>query len=108
MNRTLASRLKNRVEIWEVGKKDTDCGIIPDPKKIKTVWANIVPQSGSLVNGEANTDYNNTRFKIKIRKTEILSSNYIIFQGKRYDIDYILPDYKNNSFIELFVTLKTE
>ena len=108
MDRTLASRLKNRIEIWDVGKKDTDYGIIPDPKKIKTVWANIVPQSGSLVNGEANTDYNNTRFKIKIRKTEILSSNYIMFQGKRYDIDYILPDYKNNSFIEIFATLKTE
>lgn len=108
MNRTLACRLKNRIEIWEPGEIDTDYGIIPDPKKIKTVWANIVPQSGSLISGEANTEYNNTKFKIKIRKTEILSSYYIVFQGRRYDIDYILPDYKSNSFIEILATLRTE
>ena len=108
MNRTLASRMKNKIEIWEVGEQETEYGIIPNPKKVKTVWANIVSQSGSMVNGEANTDYNNTRFKIKIRKTEISSSNYIIFQGRRYDIEYILPDYKSNSFIEILAVLRTE
>ena len=108
MERTLASRLKNRIEIWTPGEKEGEFGLEPDPHKIKTVWANIVPQSGSLRSGEANTEYNNTNFKIKVRKTEILSNYYIIFQGKRYDINYILPDYKNNKFLEIFATLRTE
>lgn len=108
MNRTLASRLKNRIEIWTPGEIEGEYGIEPDPKKVKTIWANIVPQSGSLINGEANTEYNNTKFKIKVRKTDLKSSYYIMFQGRRYDIDYILPDYKNNNFIEILATLRTE
>ena len=108
MDKILASKLKNRIEIWDPGEKDSDYGITTDPILVKTIWANIVPRTGNLSLGEANTEYNNTKFKIRVRKTEIESSYYIVFKEKRYSIDYILPDYKNNNFLEIYATLRQE
>ena len=104
----LSSRLKNRIDIY---KKEIGPGLVGSTYKdvlVKKVWAEIKFQSGNMLNGSGDTEVNNTRFKIRIRKTEIDTSHYIKFKGLVYEIEYIYPDFKNNSFIELFVKLKTE
>lgn len=104
----LSNRLKNRIEVYKKNKVQGKIGDTYEEVLVKKLWAEIKFQSGSIVNGEGDTEANNTRFKIRIRKTEIDTTHIIKFKGLVYEIDYIYPDFKSNSFIELFVKLKTE
>lgn len=103
-----ASRLKNRIEVYKKNKVQGEIGDTYEEILVKKLWAEIKFQSGSIVNGEGDTESNNTRFKFRVRKTEIDTTHIIKFKGLVYEIDYIYPDFKNNSFIEIFVKLKTE
>lgn len=104
----LSSRLKNRIEVYAKEKVSGKIGTTYEDVLVKKLWAEIKFQSGNMLNGSGDTEANNTRFKIRIRKTKIDTSHYIKFKGLAYEIEYIYPDFKNNSFIELFVKLKTE
>lgn len=103
-----ASRLKNRIAIYKREKVKGGIGNTYKDVFIKNIWAEIKFSSGSMTKGEGDTEANNTRFKIRTRKTVIDTSHYIEYKGLEYEIEYIYPDFKNNSFIELFVKLKTE
>lgn len=105
---SLSSRLKNRIEVYKKNKVEGKIGDTYKEVLVKKLWAEIKFQSGSIVNGEGDTESNNTRFKFRVRKTEIDTTHIIKFKGLVYEIDYIYPDFKNNRFIELFVKLKTE
>ncbi len=104
----LSSRLKNRIAIYKREKVKGGLGKSYEDVFVKNIWAEIKFSSGSMIKGEGDTESNNTRFKIRIRKTTIDTSNYIKYKDLLYEIEYIYPDFKNNSFIELFVKLKTE
>ena len=108
MKKTLASRLNNRIEIWRNLKIETKLGSSNEPSLLKNIWADIVPLSGKLSTGEANTSYSERSFKIIIRKIDIKQSDFIIFRKKRFDIDYIIPDFNSNSFLEIKATLRIE
>ena len=105
---SFSSKLKNRIEVYKREKIQGKTGDTYEDKLIKKLWSEIKFQSGNIINGEGDTEANNTRFKIRIRKTEIDTSCYIKYKGLVYEIEYIYPNFKNNSFIELFVKLKTE
>ncbi|MBC2855252.1 phage head closure protein [Cetobacterium sp. 2A] len=104
----LSSRLRNRIGIYKKENIKGKLGTSYEDILIKKVWAEIKFQSGSIVNGEGDTAANNTRFKIRIRKTDIKADYHIVYKGLIYDIEYIYPDFKKNSFIDLMVKLKTE
>lgn len=106
--KVLASKLNNRMEVWKNQQIDTELGVSIKPICYRKIWGDIVPQSGNLNQGEANTEYNNTRFKITIRRIEIETTDWFVFKGKTYNIDYILPDYNTNKYMQVYVTLKTE
>lgn len=106
--KSLSSRLNNRIEIWGEIKEESDIGEIVKNKLLKKVWADIVPQSGSISNGQGETTVSNTKFKARMRKTEISSSNFIIFKGLKYEIEYILPDFNKNNFIDVYLKLSAE
>ncbi|MGL5617395.1 MAG: head-tail adaptor protein [Sarcina sp.] len=108
MMKNQASRLKNRIEVYKKNKVQGKIGDTYEEILVKKLWAEIKFQSGSIVNGEGDTEANNTRFKFRVRKTEIDTTHIIKFKELVYEIDYIYPDFKNNSFIEIFVKLKTE
>lgn len=103
-----SSKLKNRIAIYKREKVQSGLGTTYEDILVKKIWAEIKFQSGSLINGEGYTEANNTRFKIRIRKTEIDASHYIKYKDLVYEIEYIYPDFKSNSFIDLLVKLKTE
>lgn len=106
--KSLSSRLNNRIELWEEVEEKIDIGIITNERFVKKIWADIVPQSGLVTNGPGETEPNITKFKIRIRKTVISSSNFIIFKNKKYEINYILPDFNKNAFMDIFANLYTE
>ena len=104
----LSSRLKNRIEVYAKRKVAGKIGTTYEDVLVKKLLAEIKFQSGNMINGEGNTEANNTRFKIRIRKTEIDTSQYIKFKGLIYEIEYIYPDFKKNGFMDLMAKLKTE
>lgn len=106
--KTLASKLNNRIEIWGNTLIESPLGDSTEETLIKKVWADIAPTGGSLKNGDGNTEYSEVKAKIKIRKTDISDKNWIIYQGLRYDIDYILPNFDKNHYLDIFTTLNLE
>lgn len=107
--KSLAGKLNCRIEVWGKVKEKTDLGTTYEEKLIKKVWANIQPRSGKISKGDSNTEFNSVNFLIRIRKTEIDGeSNYIMYKGQRYDIEYIYPDFKNDSFLDVFTSLRRE
>ncbi|MGL5428577.1 MAG: head-tail adaptor protein [Cetobacterium sp.] len=104
----LASRLKNRIEIYEKKKISGKLGTTYEDVLIKKVWGEVKFQTGSVIGGEGETESSNTRFKIRIRKTAIKSDYHIVFKGLVYEIEYIYPDFKKNGFLDLMVKLKVE
>lgn len=108
--KNLSSRLNNKIELWCEEKVKTDIGNTVEKKLIKKVWADIAPNnsSRSVANGPGDTKITNTKLKARIRKTDISTSNYIVFQSKRYEIEYVLPDFNKNAFMDIFLKLSTD
>lgn len=74
------------------------------PELLKTVWANVQPRTGSILNGrEAGTMLSKTTHAVTIRTNKIrgiTDSCWIEWTDSdggqhRFDIDYILPPNKN-------------
>lgn len=103
----LSSMLKNRLEIWgiETAKEKNKLGQYPkQEKKLFDLWGAILPQTGGLLNGRpADTTLTRTTHKIICRYTDkIKSSNWIVYNGVRYDILYIQDPYLNGERLEIF------
>lgn len=105
--------LDKRIQIW--GKKKVETILKEnsyDDVLLKSCWASIVPKTGSLISGRpADTIVSKTTHMIKIRYNSwpgLKSKDWIIFNGHRYDIDYILNPYFKNEFYEIFVHEEVE
>ena len=95
-----------KVDVWgnvtfinELGEVDYTTA------KIKTIWAKIVPQTGSLQKTQAETILTNTTHKIIVRYLSgefIKESDFITFRDKRYDIKFILNPFFRDEFLEIF------
>ncbi|WP_222126731.1 phage head closure protein [Paenibacillus sp. 32O-W] len=75
-------------------------------EKIKTIWANIVPQTGRLQTQQADTILANVTHKIIVRYDagkDILNNMYLVYRDHRFDIKYILNPYFKNETLEIFV-----
>lgn len=105
----LADRLKNRIEVYGKVKfknelDETDYRW----DKIKSVWSEILPTGGNLVNGQADTIYSKVSHKITIRNKSIpnlTNDMYFMYKGMRYDINFFQPHYKFKDCIECMCSL---
>ncbi|MEH6940781.1 phage head closure protein [Bacillus sp. JJ722] len=73
--------------------------------KIKTIWASIVPQTGSLQKQVADTILTNVTHKIIVRYTagkEITKEMEIHYKNHKFEIKYILNPYFANETLEIF------
>lgn len=104
----LASKLNNRIELWSKEKVETDIGNEVKEVLKKKLWADIIPKSGNIKSGEVETEFSNVKFQIRIRKVDIKYSDYFVFKGQKYEIEYIFPDFNRNSFLDILVKLKVE
>jgi SPP1 family predicted phage head-tail adaptor len=97
-----------RIEVWGYNKTTNEIGELDqEPSIIKTIWARIIPQTGSLKQQEGNTILSNVTHKIKIRYSsgkDITQNMWIMYKGNRFDIKYILNPYYSNEFLEIFCT----
>ncbi len=105
----LSSRLKNRIDVYgkvpyinELGEDDFKY------EKIKSVWAEITVQKGTLKDGQGNTTYADIDHKIVVRTgaiPDLANDMYFMYKGQRYDIKYFNPNYKYQDSIEIFCSL---
>ncbi|MFA5527658.1 MAG: phage head closure protein [Peptostreptococcales bacterium] len=98
--------MRNRVEVWSYTTYNNKLGeITHKPKKIITIWAAIIPQTGSLQKQQAETVLSNVTHKIITRYSSgksITQDMWLIYQGKRFDIKFILNPFYKNETLELF------
>lgn len=108
----LSSRLNCKINVYgkikienELGEGDYRYG------RIKSIWAEIIPSSGNVRNGEGNTSYTDINYKFVIRSNSIkniTNDMYFMFKGQRYDIKYFNPNFKYRDSIEIFCSLVVE
>lgn len=98
--------LKNRIEIWGKSPTTNELGEADyDDTELKTIWAEIIPQTGSLQRQQTNTILSNTTHKIICRYSagkDIKTDMWIMYKGHRFDIKYILNPYFSNESLEIF------
>jgi len=109
--------LNKRIEIWgkteienELGETEIENELGETDyteAKIKTIWAAIIPQTASLQKGQVETILSNTTHKIICRYNagkDIKQDMFIMFNGHRFDINYILNPYFKNESLEIFAS----
>lgn len=72
---------------------------------IKSVWASLVPQTGTLQKQQAETILTNVTHKVIIRYSaglDITKDMQLQYKGRRYDIRYILNPFERNETLEIF------
>lgn len=102
----LSSILNRKIEIYqpiqgdenELGQRDIA------EKLIDTVYAAIVPQTGTMLHGRAaDTVLTRVTHKFIIRyRSDLTTDMYIRYGGQRYDIIYLLDPYANHERLEIF------
>ncbi|MGE8080506.1 phage head closure protein [Peribacillus loiseleuriae] len=73
--------------------------------KIKSIYAAIIPQTGSLQKQQADTILTNVTHKIIVRYLagkDITKDMQIMFRGHRFEIKYILNPFFKNETLEIF------
>lgn len=97
-------KLNRKVEIMELDKVSDGAGGYEDTfVPIKKVWANIRPIYGKEYY-EAQQAQVQVSHKVTIRYTEDINRSHILsFNGKVYDIQYLLNIEEENRYLEIRV-----
>ena len=111
-NRRLSSMCNKQLEFWQRGKSEVknELGQYPmTDTKCLTLWGNITPQTGSLLNGRtADTTLTRTTHKITVRYNQNITSDmWIVYNNTRYNILYILDPYEDGERLEIFAEVVT-
>lgn len=99
-------KLNKKIKIWgkKPGVNELGQNTLED-EYLKDVWAQIIPQTGRLMNQPAETILSNVTHKIIIRHQAfpgLKDSMFITYKGKRFDIDFVLNPYEKNEYLEVF------
>ena len=103
---TLASRLRNRIEIYRLEEVETPLGQSVEAMFYKKEWADIVPLNASLSKAEAETERAKNTFKIIMRKVDIKESDFIKYENNIFQIDYIISNFNGQGYIEVFCSIE--
>lgn len=102
-----SNKLNKRVEVWEMINDTNELfETVHRPQYLKTVWAAIIPQTGSM-GQRAGTEFAKMTHKIIVRYAagkDITNTHFIKYSGRRYEILYTLNPYESNKEIEIFVS----
>lgn len=98
--------LRNRVDVWANVKYKNELGETSYKfMKIKSIWAAVIPQTGSLQRQQAETILTNVTHKVIVRYSaglDITKDMQIFFGDHRFEIKYILNPYFKNETLEIF------
>lgn len=109
----LTSKLQSKAVIRKMAptaEKD-ELGQYPvAPTTVATVWCQVVPQTGSLLNGRAGeTQLSRTTHKVVIRyRKDVTPDMWLEIEGDRYDILYILDPYLKHISLEIFCEVRAD
>lgn len=100
-------KLKRRIDVYGMVKtvnelEETDF----KPQKIKSIWCEIIPQTGNMQRAQADNILSTCTHKVVTRYNaakDILPSQWFVYRGKRFDIRYVLNPNFNNEKLEFFV-----
>lgn len=117
-----SGKFRHLIEIWGEadkvikgvdGKPDTIAKNsigepIKEEQKLDSVFASFESKSGSMLYGRpADTKLSKTTHKITYRYLnypDLSDKNFIMFKGKRYEIDYVDNKDEMDEIMEVFVT----
>ncbi len=107
----LATMLNKKVKFWHNVKSQTRDALGQFPMVdtlYDTVWAAVLPQTGSLLSGRtADTTLSRTTHKIITRyRDDITPDMWVIAEGVRYDILYIMDPNLDHERLEIFCEVK--
>lgn len=99
--------LRNKIDIYANVEFENSIGETSYRyDKIKSIWAKIVPQTGSLQVQQADTILTNVTHKIIVRyggNNDITKDMEIKFKDRKYEIRFILNPFERNETLEIFV-----
>lgn len=104
-------KLNKRIRIFRQSAEVDPETLTDEPKhvEVRTVWANISPRTGSMLQGrDAGTMLSQTTHTIMIRsRGDVGDDDYIVWtdefgQDHRFDIDYVLPP-AGSRFMTIYV-----
>lgn len=102
-----AGKLRHRIQLWGKVKDSNELKQTTYKEKlIRTIRAEIIPQTGSLQRAQANTILSNTTHKIRVRYgsgKDVQKDMWFIYKDKRFDIKFVLNPYFRNEELEIFV-----
>lgn len=101
------ARFKHRIEIHGKIEYENEAGENSvKPGLLKKVWAQVIPQTGSLQKQQADTILTNVTHKIVVRYDagkDITHDMEIKYKSHKFKIKYILNPYFTNETLEIFV-----
>ena len=100
----LSTQLNRKVELWGNRETVNELGELDqEPVKIKDLYVAIIPQTGKLQSGQGNTILSEVTTKFVCRYQEgITCDMWLVYNGKRHDVKYILDPYAQHKTLELF------
>lgn len=108
----MTSKLRNKVDVYTKQKVENELGEIEYKYALyKTIYAQIIPKTSILKDGQAETEYVESTHKIKIRTKSLprLDNTYrFIYKGQTYEVKYFDPDYQHNEFYDVYTRLVIE
>lgn len=97
---------RHKIDIYGNIKSKNEIGEITYSfGKIKSIWAAIVPQTGTLQRQQADTILTNVTHKIIVRYSagkDISKDMQVYFRDHRFEIKYVLNPYFANEDLEIF------
>lgn len=103
----ISGRLNRKIELWQHVQTEEKNSIGQkkwEETKVKDVWAEVKPQTGSLLSGRAaESTLSRTTHKITVRyDSSITPGMWFMAGGQRYEILYILNPYLTGEVLEIF------
>ena len=112
MANDILKRLRHRIDVFLRTENKTEFGELTyDYKKVSSVWAEIIPESGKENNIDGDSLRVSVSHKITVRNGAIKNPRndmYFEFKGQRYEVIYFMPHYKKNDLIEFYCKLIIE
>lgn len=104
MPRPLSARLNRVAELWGNSQFTNELGETDfAPMKIRDLHVAIIPQTGAMIRGQAETLLSNVTTKFICRyRTDITVDMWLMYAGKRHNIKYILDPYAAHETLEIF------
>lgn len=100
----ITSKLQNRIEIYRRSLISTDIGDSFETKLYKKAWADIIPLQSNIrkIDEIINVE---RKFKILMRKIDIVKTDFIIYKNLKFEIDYIVDNFNRRGYIEIYANL---